>query len=199
MLDRYRDDSRVMSITGNNFQQGVTRGSGSYYFSKYPHIWGWATWRRAWNHFDPQIQFWPEFRDSRMLRAVCSTEAEVRYWTAIFDAFHAGKIDTWDYPWLLCFWSQNGLAVTPNVNLVSNVGFGPDATHTSEATAQSCMPTSPIGGDLQPLGVLADVEADEFVTETVFGIRQQSNAGFRKRVRGLLRRVKHRMRGRRVG
>ena len=103
LLDYYRSASRIMMISGNNFLRGRKRGNASYYFSRYPHIWGWATWRRAWQHFD---------------------------YEAIPEEYR--KHGIWDRQWLLAFERNRGLAVAPNVNLVRNVGCGTnDATHTS--------------------------------------------------------------------
>jgi hypothetical protein len=64
LLERYAEDERVAVVTGNNFQNGRQRGEGSYYFSKYNHCWGWATWRRAWRHYRDDLPFWPEWRES---------------------------------------------------------------------------------------------------------------------------------------
>ncbi len=75
LLDRYEDDQRVMAISGDNFQLGTHRTNASYYFSKYPHCWGWATWRRAWQHFRLDIPAWPEFRDMMHLAGICSSRA----------------------------------------------------------------------------------------------------------------------------
>ncbi len=63
MLTRYRDNKRVGMVSGGNLQFGRQRGTGSYYFSKYTHIWGWASWRRAWKYYDRDLTLWPAFRD----------------------------------------------------------------------------------------------------------------------------------------
>ena len=125
LLDRYRHDHRVTTVGGANFQGGVRRGAGSYYFSKYMHCWGWATWRRAWRHYDRRMAAWPAARDAGALAAVHPDPRERAFWEGVLDRTHRGEVDTWDYPWQLSCWLQHGLTALPNVNLVTNLGFGP--------------------------------------------------------------------------
>jgi len=134
LLERYRDDARVMTINGNNFQSGQSRSEYSYHFSKYNACWGWATWRRAWMHYDYEMKTWPVFKRSGMLEGICEDPCEQQFWSELFDSMHANPavIDTWDHQWKYACWSQNGLAIEPSVNLVSNLGLArSDATHTT--------------------------------------------------------------------
>ena len=175
LLDRYANDDRVSVITGNNFQNGQIRGESSYYFSKYNHCWGWATWRRAWQHYQDNIDFWPEWKHSIEWTRVCSDGVERRYWENIFDKVYAGGINScWDYPWTACVWKHRGLTATPNVNLVSNIGFGAEATHTSSAdNALSAIATKALGALRHPTSVDHDSVADRYVFDHVFGGRRQ--------------------------
>ncbi len=174
LLERYARDERVWAVTGDNFQGGQERGTGSYYFSKYNHCWGWASWARAWRHFDGAVSFWPSWRSSRAWAVLHPDPVERRYWEGIFDRVHAGAIDSWAYPWTASIWYRRGLTATPNVNLVSNIGFGRDATHTTS-------PRSPLAGlALRELGPLrhperveADAKADRFAFDHAFGGRSQ--------------------------
>ena len=170
LLDRYREDERVMTISGDNFQGGARRGEpgASYYFSKYMHCWGWATWRRAWRHFSLDVPFWPDVRDAGLLAAACPAARERAYWTEIFDRVHRREIDTWDYPWLLCVWLQSGLTAIPNVNLVSNIGFGEGATHTSSSSPFANRPADAVGELSHPDFVCPDHAADAFVNKIMF-------------------------------
>ena len=70
LLDFYRNDSRIMHISGNNFQLGKIRGEGSYYFSKYNHIWGWATWKRAWRFYDVSLNTFPIFVQRKVIKNI---------------------------------------------------------------------------------------------------------------------------------
>jgi len=130
MLQHYQDDSTVYVVTGDNFQEGIWRGNYSYYFSRFNHVWGWATWRRAWKTYDVSMAFWPEWKKSEGWKRWVPDKVERRYWEKIFDKSYKGLIDTWDYQWTASIWHKGGLTATPNVNLVLNIGFGLDATHT---------------------------------------------------------------------
>ncbi len=132
MLEKYREDQRVFMVSGNNFQSGLHRDQYSYYFSRYAHIWGWATWRRAWRHYDVSLKLWPEIRDGHWLNDILDGDSEqVSYWTRVFQAVAEGSFNTWDYQWTFAAWINSALTILPNCNLVSNIGFGTEATHTT--------------------------------------------------------------------
>ena len=169
LLDRYANDERVMVITGDNFQDGTVRGDGSYYFSKYNHCWGWATWRRAWEHFDADLDFWPEWSQTDAWLDVCPDPVERTYWEGIADRMRNNEIDSWAYPWTLCAFHQNGLTATPNENLVSNIGFGADATHTRAKTGAANLDASALGPIVPPSEVTRDVAADAYTFDHHFG------------------------------
>jgi hypothetical protein len=131
MLEAYRDDERIMTITGDNFQSGLKRWNYSYYFSRYVHIWGWASWRRAWKDYDLRMPHWPRFKREGRLSDMLEDPNELQFWTEVFDKCHRGEIDTWDYQWVFACWLRSALSIVPNVNLISNIGFGAQATHTT--------------------------------------------------------------------
>jgi hypothetical protein len=168
LLAHYETDHRLMAVTGNNFQQGRSRTESSYYFSKYPHCWGWATWRRAWDLFDLSIKDWPEFRDTDQLQTICHSPREIQYWTKVFDQVYAGKSHSWAFPWTLSCWMNHGLTAIPDVNLVSNIGFGADATHTQKVNGQATLPTHALGDLVHPKQVQRNYVADHFTDESVF-------------------------------
>lgn len=176
LLERYRHDTRVWCISGNNFQNGQWRGDGSYYFSRYNHCWGWASWRGCWQHYDADLKLWPQLRDSSgLLSSVFEDPLERAYWGAIWDCLlREGKPDTWDYQWTFTCLANGGLTALPNRNLVSNVGFGDDATHTTG----DAEPTV-IGEGLDELNhpnfLLRDAKADSYSFEHHFdgvGVRR---------------------------
>lgn len=173
MIERYKDDERVMLITGCNFQDGRRRGNASYYFSKYNHVWGWATWRRAWQRNDPILSFWPEWKSAAKWIRHSPDTIERRYWERIFDQMYLNEIDTWDYSWTASVWHHGGLTVTPNVNLVTNIGFGPDGTHTVANEDQDGFPLHPLGPLTHPMNIKQDRKADRYVFDYVFGGREQ--------------------------
>lgn len=173
LLDRYAQDERVWVVTGNNFQNGRRRGEASYYFSKYNHCWGWASWRRAWRHYQGDLPFWPDWKDSRDWCKKTADPVERRYWGGIFNRVRAGAIDSWAYPWTGSAWYHGGLTATPNVNLVTNIGFGSDGTHCYAPESQEGLPVQPLGQITHPAKVVQDRRADRYVFDHTFGGLQQ--------------------------
>jgi hypothetical protein len=170
LLEYYRHDQRIMVISGDNFQFGRKRTEYSYYFSRYNHIWGWASWRRAWQYYDLKMKLWQEIRDGSWLESILGETQAVKYWTKIFQTAYDNKVDSWDYGWTFACWIQNGLTILPNVNLVSNIGFGADATHTSRAI-QSVVnnPVREMSFPLQhPPFITRHFEADRFTWENIY-------------------------------
>jgi len=169
LLEKYRDDERIAMISGNNFQFGRKRTEYSYYFSRYPHIWGWASWRRAWDNYDVDMKIWHEIRDVGWLEDLLGAKKSVWYWKYIFKNVYKGKIDSWAYQWTFSCWIQSALTVLPNVNLVSNIGFGSEAVHTTENNKFSNMKTEPITFPIShPPYILRDSVADNITEKTNF-------------------------------
>lgn len=132
LLLRYKDDNRIGMISACNLTADKYSFSHSFGYSNYAHIWGWATWRRAWRMYDVDMQTWtdgvdlrvqfPKFKDYGFLFS--------RYWTNIFDDVKNKVINTWDYQWMYTMWRFNMMSIVPRVNLVDNIGFNTDeATH----------------------------------------------------------------------
>ncbi len=133
-LHKYRHDHRVMQIAGTNLLDQWKSDRQDYHFSYSGCIWGWATWKRAWHHYDPDMKLLnhPEVQDR--LKDVLTGQYEfsrrMLHWKTAID----NKIDAWDYQWDFARFVQSGLCVVPSRNLVINLGFGhPDATHTAKA------------------------------------------------------------------
>jgi len=129
LLEKYKNEQDVLHIGGTNPIDKELE-SNSYYFSKYNRIWGWASWRRAWTYFDPNINIWPKIKAERLLYDLFDRK-EAKYFEKIFDSVYKNEIDTWDYQWFLMR-LLNGKAVIPNVNLVSNLGFSENSTNTKD-------------------------------------------------------------------
>jgi hypothetical protein len=170
LLERYRDNEKVALISGDNFQFGRLHGDASYYFSRYAHIWGWASWRRAWRHYDRNATGWPQFRDrGGLTQALQSRSREIRRWREILNAVHAGKIDTWDYQVNLMMWIHDMVSVLPQKNLIRNIGFGAAATHTTGASIFADMQTHAIEFPLRhPATVETSAAADNHTADQMF-------------------------------
>jgi len=130
MLERYRNEPKVAGVSGNCFLPKTVTPSADYFFSRYLHIWGWATWARSWNAYDREKWSWParEYREF----FPHANRTEENYWNRIFAGVSSGEINTWDYPWVSYFWKMGWVSITPAQNLVNNRGFGAEATHTKD-------------------------------------------------------------------
>lgn len=169
MLDRYRDDTRVSNICASNFQDGQSRSQHGYYFSKYFHCWGWASWRRTWETFDIHLDTWPEFLAMQGLAEVADSAEEVRYWRRIFDQQVRVESNSWAYSWLYSSFAQRGLNVLPDHNLTSNIGFGGDATHTSGGDSHLAnMSTRSVFVSSHPQTVIRHKTADQYTFHHVY-------------------------------
>jgi hypothetical protein len=162
LLIRYKDDERIMHISGDNFQDGISRGDGSYYFSQISHVWGWAAWRRAWKLYDFEMKSLNNFINYKIYKNIWKQNKVRKYWLKQFKNVSLGKIDTWDYQWNYCLIVNNGLSILPNINLVENIGFNSEATHTSNSKLK--MPSAneikfPL---THPQFFVPDLEADTY-------------------------------------
>jgi hypothetical protein len=122
MLEHYRNDPRIMHITGVNQQFGKKIGDASYYFSNFPSIWGWAGWRRVWQLYDVKMSLFPKFESENVLSNVFSDPVVVKYGNGLLRQTYENKNMTWDHQLAFTIIINNGLCVVPNVNLVSNIG-----------------------------------------------------------------------------
>ncbi len=163
LLKLYRNDSRIMQICGSNFLNGKRKIGESYYFSKYGPIWGWASWQRAWKYYDVDMSLWKEVKNKQIYYDFCENKEEILIRINLYDKIAAGVTDIWDYQWSFAKFINSGLSITPNVNLISNIGFREDATHTfNPNTKEANMSTSAIEFPLKhPLGIYRDRKADE--------------------------------------
>lgn len=132
LLHRYADDSRIGQIAGTAFvdEEAAPAPQASYRFSRHFSIWGWATWRRVWAQYDPNLKAWPEFDAERNLNTAYPLASERAARRRECQSIVDGKVDTWDYQWLFANASQSRLSIVPTRNLIVNIGFGAEATHT---------------------------------------------------------------------
>ena len=171
LLKRYRDDTRVWCISGNNFQKGQWRGDGSYYFSRYNHCWGWASWRRCWSKYDAELTQWPKLRNAKLLKTIFEDSVERQYWSDIWQKLlERGQPDTWDYQWSFTCFVNSGLTALPNRNLINNVGFDGDATHTTGNGVDTSIKRG-VDPSNHPSLVLRDCFADRYTFDEHFGGR----------------------------
>lgn len=172
MLELYRHDQRIGMISGDNFQFGRKYGQDSYYFSKYVHIWGWATWRDRWQGFyDVTMSRWPAVLEQGRVADLVGGPSEVRYWSSIFNKVYGGEVDTWDYQWGFANWIESRVCILPSVNLISNIGFGVNATHTVGISEFANMPIQQMHFPLvHPVALIRNLRADAYTGEKCYGV-----------------------------
>jgi predicted O-methyltransferase YrrM len=172
LLQKYRNDTRVMSVSGSDYlgRQSDT----SYYYSIYHDPWGWATWRRAWKLCDHEMKAWPLFLAADGLRSLSDGDLQFElHWRNIFEAMYQGRrLDTWDYPVMFTQFAQRGLTCRPCVNMVKNIGHHPDAVHTkSPLHPLGNLPNSEMGFPLRhPAVMIRDLYADKIIGRWRFDV-----------------------------
>ncbi|HEX9998446.1 MAG TPA: hypothetical protein VGB45_15010 [Abditibacterium sp.] len=165
LLEKYRDEDQIMMISGNNFQNNAVTQD-SYYYSRYTHIWGWASWRRAWAHYDVEMKMWPTFKQ---LNKLPFKKHENRHWENTFDSVWRGEIDTWDFQWQFALWDHNALSVLPTVNLVTNLGFDSRGSHTVDSSSPFAnMKSQALGEWRFPTQIRPHFTADQISFRKVF-------------------------------
>ena len=170
LLIRYKDDTRIGHISGNNFLPGIIEEGLSYDFSSCVHIWGWATWRRVWKNFDLNLSFWEEQKSKRS-SLFCNKRAEVYFSSFISDALaDKNNYSVWDTQYWFSLSLQNQLSIYPAVNLVTNIGLGdPNASHTTKKKDKHSIPANPIHFPLKHPGcVLRNKKIDDTTIKKLF-------------------------------
>jgi hypothetical protein len=175
LLERYRDDERVVHLSGSQLLRQPPVEA-SYHFSRYVHIWGWATWRRAWRLFDVDLPDWhaqTKAERRARLRRMFDDDAERRYWQWVWD--RSPEIDNWDAQWSYVCLSRGLLSANPNINLISNIGFGGEATNaTADPHQLGGRPLEGISFPLEhPPEVRRDVVADSSASQLFRRPRQE--------------------------
>jgi hypothetical protein len=145
LLEKFRGDSRVSYISGANLIGEYLETEYSYFSSCIGGIWGWATWRSEWQRYDRHMRDWPKIKAEKLLSEIFDEASAVVFWTRIFDAMYERRgPDTWDYQWLYTSLKNHSLMLVSSVNLIANIGFGPDATHTTNKDARFILPSTQI-------------------------------------------------------
>ena len=178
MLEKFKTNPSIMCITGTNITNGLCF-SGDYWFSRYALMWGWASWRRSWLLYDFTLKDWQTLKEDRWLSSLGLGGLPFRKkWEYIFDLTQRKSLDPtwWGYQWIYTCWLNNGLTVAPARNLIRNIGYSDDATHTTSY--------HPILSNLQlnelhwplrePAGRALNLKADAFISKHWFGVGWKS-------------------------
>lgn len=174
LLEKYRHEPRITNINGTNLaiRDPKFKCADSYYFANIDMTWGWATWRRAWQHYDVDIRQWPEWKKHGLPQDILGNAERADYFTALFDRYYTGTVDAWPGQWILIRWVLRSLSIAPANNLVTNIGFDKESSHgmTDPKDIRANIPITPIAFPLKhPAAIVAHKEADDFVFR--YGVR----------------------------
>jgi hypothetical protein len=163
LLEKYKNDERIMHVSGNNFLFGKIKIDADYYFSRISHVWGWASWRRAWQKYDSEMKDFPEFIAKNKIVKIFPDKFLQKKWLELFQSVYDHKIDTWDYQWEYAILKAGGLCLNPRVNLISNIGFSGTGTHTTRQSKFSNLPTESLIVKTDPNEVKPNAAADNLI------------------------------------
>lgn len=164
LLDKYRHDDRIGHISGSNFQDGLIRGDGTYYFSRLTHVWGWAGWRRVWENYDVDMNTFVNFKESDLTSSASHAPYKETWFRNLANTYNK-QINTWDYQYAYSNLINNYLSIMPNQNLIKNIGFGEDATHTFGDHPFANLQLGDIDKIIDPTFFLPSVEADIYTQD----------------------------------
>jgi hypothetical protein len=168
-LSLYEHDDRIGMINGSSFSPDSAANMASYYFSKFVHVWGWATWRHKWESYDVDMKLLPSVIASGDFSNICGGDRSARYFEPLFQAVRHKSIDTWDYQWWFSNLCAGRVNVTPFKNLVENFGFDSSATHTKQKIRLSNRPALDISFPLKhPSAVVRNIAMDSYVESRHF-------------------------------
>ncbi len=137
LLKKYRNNEKIMAINSSNFQDRK-RSDGSYYFSmQNGPFCAWATWKRGWRWFDFELNNYSYKQIKSSMNWYKTTKREKNWWLDIYKGLKDGRYNNsaWDFQFIFAIWAMRGKSIVPNVNLSTNIGFGPEATHTKNPNA----------------------------------------------------------------
>jgi hypothetical protein len=166
LLDYYKDDKRIMHISGSQFIKNY-KSKYSYYFAKIEHCWGWATWADRWEYYGTDLKDYSE----ENLKKFSKNKNVQNYWKNILEKMKRGEIDSWAYQWTFKIVERNGFCINPSVNLVSNIGFGDNSTHTNAKDSPFAnMEVYSISKINHPKVIRIDMNAVNFIYKNNFNI-----------------------------
>lgn len=175
LLEKYRFDDRIATITGSNLQHGNVWGPATYYFSRLSNVWGWATWKRFWTKYDVSLCQYKSLDVDAQIKKVFSDRFLAEAWMDIYHRVTNDQIDTWDYQLQFTTFFENSLCATPNVNLISNLGFHEEATHTNDPAHNfhAALPMGRVEEIHHPVCFLPEDRADYFFLKKEFYLEEK--------------------------
>ncbi len=171
LLQKYKHDTRIMLISGTNQLEKWEKSKYSYHFSKFGGIWGWASWKRAWKYYDFDIKLWNEENVKNVLKHRLNFFQYISRKSIYDDIYNKkAKFSSWAYQWGFARIIQSGLAISPSVNLITNIGAGIEATNTKKASPVSNLKNHEMKFPLlHPPYVIVDDEYDKKMYNKICG------------------------------
>ena len=170
LLEYYKDNKKIMHISGDQFVPNFNNGA-SYYFAVNMHCWGWASWADRWNKYEFDLSDYNE----KNVEKFSKNKAVQEYWRNILLMVKNKQINTWDYQWMFSIIKNNGLCINPSVNLISNIGFGENSTHTSDKNnLLANMPNFEIKEVVHHREIKIDEYAVDYIFKDHYGIKMNT-------------------------
>lgn len=160
LLETHRQDERVMMVSGNSYRPEYLGDCASYYYSRLPRVWGWASWRRAWSHYDVDMGGLADFLKGGAMTRLWEDPDIRAYWTRKLLDTRLGRINTWDFQWYYAIWRREAMVARPAVNLIENLGMDENATHTTAYNERLALSRGTLGKVVHPGERIIDEEAD---------------------------------------
>ena len=187
LLEKYRHDERIKVIGGSNVGKGAEIQD-SYYFSAISRIWGWATWRRVWDQYNFSLEDIKDEELEDILRYYFSRENIIEQWKKVFSEVKSKKIDTWDYQLVFSIWKNKGINIVSAKNLVSNIGFGPEATHTKDIESSfNNVAVESLSKIQHPDKIQINRSHDKFLIQHALGTRETLITDLKERIKEFLK------------
>jgi len=170
LLEKYRSDIKVMSISGSNLLDKPWRADAQSYFWGFGGIWGWATWKRAWKLYDKEMKDWESPATKKLIRKALKTANWYRFYYPMLESSYNGSLDTWDLQWFYTILINNGTAINPAVNLVTNIGFAAGTHMNSDEHPTASLSLNEMPFPLKhPLKQEVDIKYLEVMYREVYG------------------------------
>jgi hypothetical protein len=188
MLNFYRLNNKICLISGSNFQKLHFKNNqkNDYYFSRYSHVWGWASWRRSWLSYGEHLKSWSSYKSLYVLIKTFGIDIlSILFWYKVLKNAHNNKIDTWDYQLSYMGFSNSQLTIIPRYNLTKNIGFDERATHTfNKDSIMNNMIIEEIDNQSinHPTNINRNYKADKFIEKSIYeiSIKKVINKLFKK-------------------
>lgn len=169
ILNHYKNDYRIFGFTGTSMVSQASKSKASYYYSEYVQTWGWGTWADRWQMHLKNLENFEEHLDDPLAQSRIENKIANRQIIHRARISFRDQLDAWDYQWFYSAFANRGLFVVPSQNLVRNIGFGEDATHTKDMTnrvLKECEIDFPL---VRPVNILPNLYWDDIFYKTKYG------------------------------